>query len=1063
MQEQVFDVQNMCSPYSDVVVTSAMNDGSSSPPLIPYEKDLITVSKEKRKSSRSFCRLPAKTLAKEESKKRGAEPIGVGSLVEEKNQLDKDVSIISSLSYINGDCSVMDHYQFSSSWFFQSVDDLPIVHGSTKNPYNADLYNQVQVRKLNRKLDVLRTENEEYANLTRKIPDYKKELFQVKSANFELKCQVTNLQSQLESRQRQALENEVLYSPDILPLDRKNEGEQVKQISINDFGVLEEELKSTKGQLTAAQEDIFGLNETLVRLNLDLQAKNSQIGKLEASRESRNFCNLELTLENQKLNQTILELQDKLDSSEKSRSNLEQSVILLKNEQESLLKSRNWYQSTCAKAQDTRNEVQSELIHVQSEIAAKSMQVEKLKIEAMQVKKILDEEREKSLQEKEDLKRQLEDLEMSLINSASEMNSLVLSEDSGHEQDEDLDMQIELLKEDINEKSYKIQELEEKVSQAEQLSACIKKDNDLINVKYARMQNEMEEMHQSKILIHEDLRAKEKFIQDLETAKVDIDAMSRQHQSQLKDLNIYWQQEKETNQSLNGKLKKCQVQVLQMEKANEKLEMSLKLCQTEVITLKKVADEMRDIRDENILLKKQCLSQDHRNIALKEAFEASDEARQVLEQAHFQLQEENKRLISAAQVSKPVEAEETALKEELKIKTNELDDALEQIKDLQKANAELKVNSDSLKERVLENQNDKDDTSMEKADLELRNSRLECSLKIYHDEMSRLTTKIVDLEEAIIVLEHKNGKLVTEQIQNAQMKRQIEKLHDDIAKDTALRQDLLSSIDMAKTSLLSEVHTLEQRLHKEKEEHASTKNKLIVLEHEMTELRVDRRSLRTGIETAELTIEKLQHQIHDHEKQKEKITGPDDHKFVLDQSKLHSQQIYEDGQRVILGLENQVTELKLQLAQRASELDKFQGILKAKEEAYTVEREELKNNSDHFRAELVSMALKMDKLSEEKKNYRTQVQDMNVALKNSLEHIKRLRTQQPLLVQTKEENFDHVLETKVGNSSEAQKSNLTNLQNCLKSLKYEMAVLHKRLAPSVPNSPSKSAIETKEK
>ena len=1060
MQEQVFDVQNMCSRYSDVA--SAMSDGSTSPPLIPYDKALITVLKEKRKSSRSFCRLLATPSAKE-SKKSGAEPIG--SLVEKRTQLENNVSMVSSLSYINGDCSAMDHYQGSSSWFFQSVEDLPIVHGS-KRPYNADLYNQVQVRKLNRKLQVLRTENEEYANLTQKIPDYKKELFQIKSANFELKCQVTNLQSQLESSQRQALENEVLSTTDLLPLDNRNEEQEakVKLISESSIGVLEEELKNTKGQLSGAQEDIFQLNEIIVRLNLDLQAKNGQIGKLEASKESRNLCNLELTLENQKLNQTILELQDKLDASQKSRSNLEQSLSLMRNERESLLKSRDWYQSTCAQAQDTRNEVQSELIHVQSEVASKSMQVEKLKIEAMQVKKILDEEREKSLQEKDDLKRQLEDLELSLINSASEMNSLVLSEDSGHDQDEDLDMQIELLKEDIREKAFKIQELEEKLSQAEQLSACIKKDNDLINVKYGRIQNEVEEMHQSNHLMLEDLKAKEKCIQDLETANVEIEAKSRQHHGELRDLNISWQQEKETNQSLSGKLEKCQHQVLQMDNANEKLEMSLKLCQTEVTKLKKVVDEMKDIRDENILLKKQSLSQDHRNVALKEAFEASDEARQVLEQAHFQLLEENQRLVSA-QVSNPEEGEETALKEELEIKTNELENALEQISDLQKANAELKIDNDSLKERIMasvqKDKNDKD--SIEKADLELRNSRLECSLKIYHDEMSRLATKIVDLEEAIIVLEHKNGKLVTEQFQNAQMKRQIEKLQDDIAKDTALRQDLLSSIDMAKTSLLSEAHALEQRLHKEKEEHASTKNKLIVLEHEMTEMRVDRRSLRTGIETADLTIEKLQHQIQtlkDHEKRNEKKKIPGS---VQDQSK-HFQQIYEDGQKVILGLKNQVTELKLQLDQKSLELETFQGMLKANEEANAVEREELKNSSDHFRAELVTMALKMDKLSEEKKNYRTQVQDMNVALKNSLEHIKRLRTQQqPLLVQT-EEDLDHEinLETKIQTSSETQKNNLTNLQNCLKSLKYEMAILHKRLAPSVPNSPSKSANETKE-
>ena len=42
-----------------------------------------------------------------------------------------------------------------------------------------------------------------------------------------------------------------------------------------------------------------------------------------------------------------------------------------------------------------------------------------------------------------------------------------------------------------------------------------------------------------------------------------------------------------------------------------------------------------------------------------------------------------------------------------------------------------------------------------------------------------------------------------------------------------------------------------------------------------------------------------------------------------------------------------------------------------------------------------------------------------------------------------------------------QKQNLVNLQNCLASLKYEMAVLQKKLAPSASNSnsPTKSKVQ----
>ena len=38
-----------------------------------------------------------------------------------------------------------------------------------------------------------------------------------------------------------------------------------------------------------------------------------------------------------------------------------------------------------------------------------------------------------------------------------------------------------------------------------------------------------------------------------------------------------------------------------------------------------------------------------------------------------------------------------------------------------------------------------------------------------------------------------------------------------------------------------------------------------------------------------------------------------------------------------------------------------------------------------------------------------------------------------------------------------QKPNLTNLQNCLASLKYEMAILQRKLAPSTTNSPIRTS------
>ena len=89
----------------------------------------------------------------------------------------------------------------SFQWFFKSVDNFPLpkVHGQGRNE-NKNLQEQVQIRKLNRKLDILKAENEHYANLTGKIPDYNEQLLTLKTINFELNREVANLKSQLENQ-----------------------------------------------------------------------------------------------------------------------------------------------------------------------------------------------------------------------------------------------------------------------------------------------------------------------------------------------------------------------------------------------------------------------------------------------------------------------------------------------------------------------------------------------------------------------------------------------------------------------------------------------------------------------------------------------------------------------------------------------------------------------------------------------------------------------------------------------------------------------------------------------
>ena len=125
-------------------------------------------------------------------------------------------------------------------------------------------------------------------------------------------------------------------------------------------------------------------------------------------------------------------------------------------------------------------------------------------------------------------------------------------------------------------------------------------------------------------------------------------------------------------------------------------------------------------------------------------------------------------------------------------------------------------------------------------------TRLQSSLKVSEAEIDSLNKKVNDLEEQVLHLEHKNGKLILDGQQNLSLKHQIQNLQEEIIKDTNLRKELLSSLELAKSSLHTEIRNLEKSLQQEKQQHGETKNRLILQEHECANLRVDRRSLRTG-------------------------------------------------------------------------------------------------------------------------------------------------------------------------------------------------------------------------
>ena len=85
----------------------------------------------------------------------------------------------------------------------------------------------------------------------------------------------------------------------------------------------------------------------------------------------------------------------------------------------------------------------------------------------------------------------------------------------------------------------------------------------------------------------------------------------------------------------------------------------------------------------------------------------------------------------------------------------------------------------SLLEETLQNNTESDDDDEElKMNQAQKVARLESSTKIYKTEICRLTQKIIELEEQMLTLEHKNGRLIMDSNQNVSLKGKIQKLQE---------------------------------------------------------------------------------------------------------------------------------------------------------------------------------------------------------------------------------------------------------------------------------------------
>ena len=85
----------------------------------------------------------------------------------------------------------------------------------------------------------------------------------------------------------------------------------------------------------------------------------------------------------------------------------------------------------------------------------------------------------------------------------------------------------------------------------------------------------------------------------------------------------------------------------------------------------------------------------------------------------------------------------------------------------------------SLLEETLQKNTESDDDDEELKTIQAQKiSRLESSTKIYKTEIRQLKQKVIELEEQMLTLEHKNGRLIMDSNQNVSLKGKIQKLQE---------------------------------------------------------------------------------------------------------------------------------------------------------------------------------------------------------------------------------------------------------------------------------------------
>ncbi len=278
---------------------------------------------------------------------------------------------------------------------------------------------------------------------------------------------------------------------------------------------------------------------------------------------------------------------------------------------------------------------------------------------------------------------------------------------------------------------------------------------------------------------------------------------------------------------------------------------------------------------------------------------------------------------------------------------------------------------------------------------------------------------------------------------------QVQQLQRDLKGDTTLRQELVRSIEAAKSDLGKEVTALESSLAEEKKERARAEARASLLVQEAMEIKEKLDDTRKEVDRLEALLRRAKEDSRAEERRVEVNDGEKRKQRELEH-------LLEEKGRSISSLEDHVGTLKFSLQQREAELEEARSLLRLGIERQEAAAERAREAHEVLRLELAEQRRASESLAEERSNYRAQVQQMNLALRNGLEHIRQLRSKASCPGSPSTSASSRSIEDPFGMMADVPPPpglappparNLSNLQACLASLKAEMALLQTRLAP----------------